>query len=81
MFIEPRQFCATEGSQNFAFVGQTLAKVYLWVFEQNVRAQRFFQSHGFSWDGTRDFEDGLRAEGFEIYGLRYTLNPPRTGGG
>lgn len=28
-------------------------KAYLWVFEQNKRARRFYEKHGFAADGTR----------------------------
>ena len=27
--------------------------VYLWVFEENKRARRFYEKHGFRWDGSR----------------------------
>lgn len=28
-------------------------KVTLWVFEENHRARRFYEKHGFRWDGSR----------------------------
>lgn len=28
-------------------------KVTLWVFEDNHRARRFYEKHGFNWDGSR----------------------------
>lgn len=27
--------------------------VFLWAFEENVRARRFYENHGFRWDGTQ----------------------------
>ena len=27
--------------------------VYLWAFQENTRARRFYEKHGFCWDGTR----------------------------
>ena len=27
-------------------------KVYLWAFKDNTRARRFYEKHGFRWDGT-----------------------------
>lgn len=27
--------------------------VFLWAFEENVRARRFYEKHGFRWDGTQ----------------------------
>ena len=27
--------------------------VYLWAFRENVRARRFYEKHGFRWDGTQ----------------------------
>ena len=27
--------------------------VYLWAFEENARARRFYEKHGFHWDGTQ----------------------------
>ena len=27
--------------------------VYLWVFQENHRARRFYEKHGFYWDGTQ----------------------------
>ena len=27
-------------------------RVFLWAFKDNTRAQRFYEKHGFSWDGT-----------------------------
>lgn len=35
-------------------------RVSLWVFEENLRARRFYEKHGFRWDGSRrtsDFDD------------------------
>lgn len=26
--------------------------VYLWAFKENIRARRFYEKHGFRWDGT-----------------------------
>ena len=26
--------------------------VYLWAFKENIRARRFYEKHGFCWDGT-----------------------------
>lgn len=26
-------------------------KIFLWVFKQNTRARRFYEKHGFHWDG------------------------------
>ena len=26
-------------------------KVFLWAFKQNTRARRFYEKHGFHWDG------------------------------
>jgi GNAT superfamily N-acetyltransferase len=31
---------------------------YLWVFEQNPRAQAFYRKHGFTFDGTRQIDPG-----------------------
>ena len=27
-------------------------KVFLWAFKENIRARRFYEKHGFWWDGT-----------------------------
>ena len=27
-------------------------QVYLWAFKENIRARRFYEKHGFRWDGT-----------------------------
>lgn len=27
--------------------------VFLWAFEENLRARRFYEKHGFRWDGSR----------------------------
>ena len=27
-------------------------RVYLWAFKENTRARRFYEKHGFRWDGT-----------------------------
>lgn len=27
--------------------------VFLWAFEENVRARRFYEKHGFQWDGSQ----------------------------
>ena len=27
-------------------------RVSLWAFKDNTRARRFYEKHGFSWDGT-----------------------------
>ena len=28
-------------------------RVWLWAFEENHRARRFYEKHGFRWDGAR----------------------------
>lgn len=33
--------------------------VYLWAFRENIRARRFYEKHGFHWDGS------LRISGFD----------------
>ena len=36
--------------------------VYLWAFKKNVRARRFYEKHGFTWDGSErisEFDDAL----------------------
>lgn len=41
-------------------IGET--RVFLWAFEENTRARRFYEKHGFRWDGTRrvsDFDGAL----------------------
>ena len=38
------------------------ATVFLWVFKENKRARRFYEKHGFRWDGTervREFDGAL----------------------
>ena len=34
-------------------------KIYLWAFRENARARRFYEKHGFRWDGTQ------RVSGFD----------------
>lgn len=36
--------------------------VFLWAFQENTRARRFYEKHGFYWDGSErvsDFDDAL----------------------
>ena len=36
--------------------------VFLWAFKENTRARRFYEKHGFRWDGTErvsEFDDAL----------------------
>ena len=36
--------------------------VFLWVFKENTRARRFYEKHGFHWDGNErvsEFDDAL----------------------
>ena len=36
--------------------------VHLWAFKENTRARRFYEKHGFRWDGTErvsEFDDAL----------------------
>ena len=36
--------------------------VYLWAFKENTRARRFYEKHGFRWDGTErvsEFDNAL----------------------
>ena len=36
--------------------------VFLWAFKENTRARRFYEKHGFHWDGTErvsEFDDAL----------------------
>ena len=43
--------------------------VFLWTFKENKRARRFYEKHGFRWDGTErvsEFDDALE--------VRYVMN-------
>ena len=31
--------------------------IFLWAFEENVRARRFYEKHGFRWDGTQQLSE------------------------
>ena len=36
--------------------------VFLWAFKENTRARRFYEKHGFQWDGSErvsEFDDAL----------------------
>jgi RimJ/RimL family protein N-acetyltransferase len=36
--------------------------VFLWAFKENTRARRFYEKHGFHWDGSErvsEFDDAL----------------------
>ena len=45
--------------------------IYLWVVEENIRAQKFYEKHGFQKNGdTLDFT----LAGKELLDLRYTIN-------
>ena len=35
--------------------------VYLWAFKENTRARRFYEKHGFHWDGTERVSEFDRA--------------------
>ena len=46
-------------------------EVYLWAFQENARARRFYEKHGFRWDGTErvsEFDGAVE--------LRYVRNIP-----
>lgn len=45
-------------------------KIFLWVFEENNRARRFYEKHGFSFDGTKRENDKY---GKMLVQLKYTL--------
>ena len=44
--------------------------VFLWAFKENTRARRFYEKHGFHWDGNErvsEFDGALE--------IRYVMNP------
>ena len=46
-------------------------RVYLWAFQENARARRFYEKHGFHWDGAErvsEFDGAVE--------LRYVRNIP-----
>ena len=46
--------------------------VYLWAFKENTRARRFYEKHGFHWDGSErvsEFDGAME--------VRYVKNPVR----
>ena len=46
--------------------------VFLWAFKENTRARRFYEKHGFHWDGNErvsEFDDALE--------VRYIRNSPQ----
>jgi len=45
-------------------------KIYLWVLEENNRARRFYEKHGFRFDGTKR----EREYGKPLVQLQYVLN-------
>ena len=47
-------------------------RVFLWTFQKNARARRFYEKHGFHWDGSErisEFDDALE--------VRYVRNSPQ----
>lgn len=49
--------------------------VYLWVFEDNHTARRFYEKNGFLWNGDKMRET---IGGRELYSVRYVFNQLRT---
>lgn len=48
-------------------------EIFLWVFEENIRARRFYEKHNFSFDGIkREVKYGK-----PLVQLRYVLNPAK----
>ena len=47
-------------------------KICLWVFEENYRARRFYEKHGFSFDRTKKVVD--KYGGVPLIELRYVLD-------
>jgi len=70
------EFCGTGiGKQLLDFEIQELKKInpkeiFLWVFEANTRARKFYEKSGFCYDGTKREEK----YGIPITQLRYVLN-------
>jgi GNAT superfamily N-acetyltransferase len=53
-----------------------LTQLALWVFESNAGACRFYEARGFVFDGKREPEGGLAAQGLFLFGRRYRLRLP-----
>jgi ribosomal protein S18 acetylase RimI-like enzyme len=48
-------------------------EIFLWVFEENIEARRFYEKNNFSFDGTkREVKYGK-----PLVQLRYVLNPAK----
>lgn len=33
--------------------GEGSKKIFLWVYEENIRARKFYKKHGFTFDGSK----------------------------
>ncbi|MCO7124459.1 GNAT family N-acetyltransferase [Sporolactobacillus shoreicorticis] len=47
---------------------QNYHKIFLWVFEENQRARKFYEKHGYTFDGTKE---QLTIDGKQLTEMRY----------
>ncbi|MBR4446045.1 MAG: GNAT family N-acetyltransferase [Solobacterium sp.] len=58
LFVEPVLQGRGIGAALLEFAMKQCRADHLWALEKNVRAIRFYERHGFAWDGTRKKEEG-----------------------
>lgn len=75
IFILPHLIGHGYGHQLFTFVKEKLLEqytnIYLKVFEDNHRARKFYEKHGFSWNGERL---PINVGGKDLIELRYVFS-------
>ena len=73
IYVRPEEFRKGYGRELFSYDLEQLRaagfeRIYLWVFEGNLRARAFYETMGFQWNGDRN---SFEIAGKELVEVRY----------